>query len=241
MVPAGSWLARQFLERHRAWLAGLPDRMRTLGAHTQQSIVWEQPGGRAQPGTAVRLLASDDRKIFSWLFVPAGSTHLLIRADFDGGARHGQVVVTEIDWHDQPVGDARTFLIEPSGEQASAAVLMPLQPDLFRIWLGFGGSPDGGAIVLRNIRVDFLEPRQGEDAPPSGAVGAIYHQEDKIPELARDMVRHYPHYLRTAEEFARDWRACHNADRLVRKMTEVAGLDTSVEPAPPALSSSVGR
>jgi len=138
------------------------------------------------------------------------------------------------------VKDARTFLIEPSGEHSSAAILIPLQPDLCRIWLAFGGPRGGGDTALRNVQVDFLRPRQGQDAPPLGAVGAIYHHESELPELARDLVRHYPHYRGTAAQFAARWRAYHNADRLVRELAAVAGLDVSLEPAP-AVFGPVGR
>jgi hypothetical protein len=240
IVPAGSWLARQFLERHRAHLASLPDRMRTLAAHVQQAIPWQRHGDDFRPDCSLRLQASSDRKIYSWFFVPPGSTHLLIRADFDGGARHAQVVVSELDWHEQPVGDSRTFLLEPSGEHDGAAVLVPLQPELFRIWCAFGGLGEAGDVSLRNIQVDFLRPLQGEAAPPRGAVGAIYQNESDISELARDLVRHYPHYQRTAAEFAAGWRDYHNAGRLVSEMVGLAGRPASLEPAT-ALSGSGAR
>jgi hypothetical protein len=107
IVPAGSWLARQFLEHHRAHLAGLPDRMRTLAAHVQQSIVWEQHGAGTRPDSSLRLEASNDKQIFSRFLVPAGATHLLVRADFEGGSRYSQILVSELDWHEQPVRDAR--------------------------------------------------------------------------------------------------------------------------------------
>ena len=50
---------------------------------------------------------------------------------------------------------------------------------------------------------------------PFRAAGLAYQEAEEIPELIREIAGHYPHYRRTAAEFAVQWRNFHNADHLV--------------------------
>jgi hypothetical protein len=106
------------------------------------------------------------------------------------------------------------------------SVLVPLESDCYKIWLGFKNAFGNKAIKLIRINVAFQEP--GENSSklfPKGAVGLAYDNPYEISGLLRDIIDNYPHYRRTALAFSREYLKVHNAGHLVE---EIKGNTNSV-------------
>jgi hypothetical protein len=57
-------------------------------------------------------------------------------------------------------------------------------------------------------------PEAGEAGLPTGNSGLSFSKRSEIPRLLREMIAHYPHYRRRAQEKSPEW-----CDRLTPKAT----------------------
>jgi hypothetical protein len=74
-------------------------------------------------------------------------------------------------------------------------------------------------VAVRDVQLDFLSTANAPGQTcPLGAVGLIAADPCQVPALLRNLVDHYPHYRRTAAEFAERWIEWHNPDRVVAEL-----------------------
>jgi hypothetical protein len=86
-----------------------------------------------------------------------------------------------------------------------------------RLQTAFGHEP----LVLRKLECAFLAA--GNQRFPLGAVGLLASDRAAVADLLRNLVDHYEHYSRTAQEFKKTWAPVHTAGQVLADLLERAG------------------
>ena len=238
IVPAGTWLSRQLLlGENESYPETLRHQMTLLSSHQQSSICWTFPEDPAGKTAAVNdgSLEIGFEPVRGRVEIPSGATHLLVTLVFRGQRREGLLCLEEeSDGNEltaksgkrvpgkQVFPGKRVFLakrvfLEGNKASGKCSVVVPLRPACRALRMGLRSDRADHRISIEDFQVDFLARRPGESVP-LGAVGLAYHETQEIPDLIREIVDHYPHYRKTAIEFAGEWCKYHNSDRLVEEL-----------------------
>ncbi len=226
IVPAGTWLSRQLLlGGNDGYPETLRHQMTPLGSCQQSSIAWTFRNGPA--GNAARVdpgsLEIGFEPVQGLVQVPSGSTHLLVTLVFRGQRREGLLCLEEESDRNAPAArsgrhvPAKRVFLEASKPAGKCSVVVSLWPACRLLRAGLRSNGADQKIAMEAFQIDFLGPRPGQSVP-LGSVGLAYHETQEIPDLIREIVDHYPHYRKTANQFAGEWCKYHNADRLVEEV-----------------------
>jgi hypothetical protein len=221
IVPAGSWLARQFLPAVYSWQTGLRDRSTIIRSYRLEDLRWQVHGSaRTNPVVANQLNATQDGKAFTWIRINSvagkqpAPTHMVIELHYSGAMNEGLLQVEQIDVHGNSLtGGPR--LVEGDRERRAVAWI-DLDPRCSKAWLALGSASPSGSVSISDLRVDLVVA--GEH--PRSAVGVIYQSPSELPSLMRELIDHHDHYRATARDFAEGWNEYHNAARLVEILAE---------------------
>ena len=224
IVPAGTWLSRQLLTAGYADKQEKPrNEMTVVESFGQSSLSWCCHGS---PGVSAfldgKLEAGFESKAYCWLEVPESATHLLFTVRFSRPTFDGCFYITELGEDDLKLGHMRRIHLQGGANQGKCSVVCRLAAQARKLWVALGSAHKNAHIQIENTRVDLLRQPAGQSIP-RGAAGLAYQDAEEIPELIREMADHYPHYRRSAAEFAKQWRGFHNADRLVADIARNAG------------------
>jgi hypothetical protein len=216
IVPAGSWLARQFLAETQRHQEGLRERMRPLKSYTASQLRWSVHGNsRLNARANGEIVATQAGKAFTWVRVPPGATHLLLTLRFGAAPREALVYLEQVDMRGHELDTSYPRLFEAEKREGKAVGLIPLHPRASKLGFSVGSLYAYAGVAISDVQLEFLA---SDAALPTGAVGLIYHDLDEVPRLLREMIDHHAHYLATAGEFAREYYAYHNADRLIEEL-----------------------
>lgn len=223
VVPAASWLARQFREPVYHWQEAQRDQMRVLQAMDLESIRWRIHGNAKQnPVSNGELTASYGGKAFAWLHVAPGTTHLLLRLMLQNGSGEAFLYMEAFDAKDNSIQTTPPRLLEPNSG-GEVVEFLPVPPQAARIWFAIGSTRPSLTVRATALAVDFLAPLPGHPRPPLSVIGAIYQDMSEVPGLMRELIDQHPHYSSSAREFARSWHSYHNADALITALEQPAG------------------
>ena len=226
VVPAGTWLSRQLL------MAGCADgqkrpwnEMMVVESFGHSSLSWCRHGtSDISAFVDGKLEAGFESKAYCRLDVPGAATHLLFTVRFSKPPLDGCLYITELRADDVELGHMRRIHLqgaESDGSQGKCRVVCRLASQARKLWVALGSAHEDVYVQIEDTRVDLLRQPPGRSVP-RGAAGLAYQEVEEIPELIREIADHYPHYRRTAAEFAVQWRNFHNADRLVADITRNA-------------------
>lgn len=237
LVPAGTWMARQFLEEFYRYQESLRSQMQTIKTYSVKDLQWHRHGGTGDnPMVQGKLIATKSIMAGCWLEVPRSARYLLLTLRFDRSPLEALIYVDQYDGQQQLLWSDPGRLIEAVRTTAQAIALLPLDKEVRKIRLGISSTHLLSTVFIAEVQVDFLAPHDLQQDYPLGAVGLAYHEEEEISALLREMIDYYPHYRSTAHQFAQRWYQQHNADRLVAELTnysQAVGVHrVEVEPAP---------
>ncbi|MGH9722335.1 MAG: hypothetical protein ACRD8O_19160 [Bryobacteraceae bacterium] len=211
IVPAATWLARQFLLEYLRHQECVREHMEVVSTVEDSKWKWQ---GRSSDG---EIIAPHDRKLAAVVRVPAAACVALFSMHFGAGHAEVRLAIEWLDSQDVPIAGASAVLeAAPCTRQSAHLAVIP--KGAARLAIGLQSLYASSSVLLRSVRLDFLLG----DLPPLGAVGLAYHDKREIPGLLREMIDHYPHYRQTACRFAEKWKARHNAGRLVEELRSVA-------------------
>jgi len=221
VVPAGTWLARQFQQAVYQRRRGLRDQMRIVQTTAGQQLDWRVHGSPETPALVNEsVTATLEGKAFTRVAIPPGATHLLVCFRYGNGANEGFLYAAATDAAGNVIGRTHTHLLEADAE-GGAAGWIAIQAGAAKLWLALGSTAATAAISVENFSIDFLAPRAGQQQPPS-AVGGVYQHPGEIAALVREMVEHHAHYEQTARQFGGNWRQYHNAGALIGQLAAAA-------------------
>jgi hypothetical protein len=214
IVPGGCWLAQQIAEpiyQHAEAVRNAQSRTRRYAEDLTWQISDEPPA----------------RTNESHLKLPSGSW---MATELEIPDRARQVVVVVRVRQGIPLNaylSLETEQCDSSGEllkrchasvghrstRHDAPALINLADSARHMRLRIGNDADQRALEIIGVEVDFLDGESG--TTPLGKVGLVAAAREQIPELLLDMIRHLPHYQRSAEEFSRSWREAHHPARTI--------------------------
>jgi hypothetical protein len=212
IVPANTWLSRQFLGRFYSHLEELGQTQPIVSSLTGDMLEWhrQHPAGSASGAREWCCLESPER-----------ATHVLLRAEFGGSTNEAELQLGHAGLADSLFETSPSALLEADG-RGRCAWLLGLA-EAHRLKLSVRCNTTDGSFPFRALRCDFLELSR-DHSVATGAVGQMYQREDEIPELVRNMIDNYAHYRKTAIAFAVEIRSYHNPDRLVSALLETASI-----------------
>ncbi|MFN7932045.1 MAG: hypothetical protein U0R19_01885 [Bryobacteraceae bacterium] len=207
IVPAGSWLARQFQPAVNAYHDEVLERAPRRMTMEMEELEWELDDVPVKMVDG-ELTGVDRAKPTTVIPVPPRTTHLLLEMELP--EQEAVLYVEQSDAAGYRIGRRMRRLLEP-GKKDRATDLIAVSSRAKKITLALGGG---------TVRKLALHCMAMEEALPLSAVGVVYHDTGEIAGLVRDLVDHHGHYLATARAFARAWQTYHNSDRLIG---EIAG------------------
>lgn len=225
VVPAGTWLSRQFVSETYAYHRSLQHGLRSIKTRVGEELRWRRQGAPNTTAMAGGELAfgGQGAGAWCWVAVPRDAAYLLVSLRFEQRS-HGTVVRVHADGLDRQ-GRSRTkctCLVEALPSHPHASALIPLAGGAQKLWLGLHNAFGEDAVYLSEVRLDLLAWPESATAYPLGAVGVAYASPEELTGAVREMLDHYAHYRQTAGAFARQYFALHNAERLVEDLERVA-------------------
>jgi hypothetical protein len=218
VVPAGTWLSRQFRDptyHYRRSLRGTIPVARTYGLG---DFRWQARGMRGSPMSGSGLSVSWENPAVTMLRLPCRGSHVLIDIS---GPPECLLSIEQLDAKGNALATSRTLLESDRG--GAAVTLCALEEDCARLSIAIAVPHPGLHASINGMRADLLahDPCQGK--LPSGCIGAAYDDPAGIAAAVRELLDHFEHYSRSAHEFARGWQQYHNADRLVSEILKPGG------------------
>ena len=110
-------------------------------------------------------------------------------------------------------------MIGPGATGRWSTALIRLPPNAAAVGIEWQNAYGRQPIEFRDAELCFVAPDSRSDRPtPRGTVGLVAADPEQAAELLIDLIENYPHYRRTAAQFARSWTALHNPDRVVAEL-----------------------
>lgn len=216
IVSAGNWLSEQLKEAHFQYARRLAS-----GPHAGRSVAlrdcqWSLDNVPLAGG----IICCDEAE-------HPFELKLEVRPD-EGGA------VFEFGWHDprESGGYVRIDCFTENDELVSsqvighpenaqcASVFLRFKPGMQRLKLHLRNFHRGYTISLRDLRFTLLDQKAAN--LPLAVVGLVASDRQALPLAIDELINHYQHYRRTAEQFAARWYPLHRPTATISRML-VAG------------------
>jgi hypothetical protein len=218
VVPAASWLSRQFMAETNRHLESWRERLPVARTYVARNMRWRAKDNAEGATTFAGEVTLGRAAVFSWIRVPSESTYALVSVRMGAGSLDDvQVTIEQLDGEQRLLGRAQERLLEAEHTTRQAMLLVHLKKQAESISLALASPFHRENVRVGDVRVDFFRCSEAE-RPPLGAVGAVYHEIAEVPEVLRDVIFNYAHYRETARAFAGPWREHHNAARLIAEI-----------------------
>ncbi|MBW8884089.1 MAG: hypothetical protein JF612_04770 [Planctomycetia bacterium] len=230
IVPAGCWLGEQIAEENFRYVEQVVrERQSQVAAHAP--VEWTSGGS---------LLAALSRSKFSFrgaqsplvgeIAIPPEATELVVACRWIAPNENGQFLRLSLE--QQSTGGewrrSAETVVGPRSDDRELAVMFHVAKQSSRVRLLFENAFASGTIAVSEPKVTLLAvPKAGELGLPSGKSGLSFSKRSEIPRLLREMIAHYSHYRRQAQEKAPQWR-----DRLTPAATWSQLMASTAENSP---------
>jgi hypothetical protein len=228
VVPGGCWLAQQIAEPVYQHVEELRENRSKTRRHADD-LFWriaQEPTPRTISGdTCVNLPAG------SWmateLEVPDTTRQVVIAVEVRQGIPLNTYLTLRTEQRDATGELLRRFdaSVGHRSEGHEAPALINLADGTRHMRLRIRNNADQCPLEITGVQLDFLKSESSETAP-LGKVGVVAARREQIPELLLDIIRHLPHYQRSAEEFSESWREAHHPARTIEILTAQSHGDT---------------
>lgn len=222
IVPAGCWLSQQVSEACARHIEQVIDDSAAQCTMAMTDLGWDQ---RNVPHAGGIITFDSDRNPFECTLhrdkVPVDKCRIaVLQFGWRWPSESGSFVNITLNCFDnrgQLIGsDNQIVTMRPQGDGESIAMFQ-LPAEFATAELVLRNAYLDSAISLADGRVTFLDPGD-QGLPPRGAVGVVAADEESLASAVDEMVTHYPHYRKTAVEFARRWSANHDPQLTVETL-----------------------
>lgn len=227
VTPSGSWMALQLEPAIRAYHRQLEQRSAwRLDQLDGAALNWRLLGGGRVPRGSVDLRLAGPQSRWTWLRPPVGADHLVLscRPQTDRSGHFLHVHLNAQDANRTETAACDHVIGGLSGAETS--VLIPLPEGTRRLWLGLRGAYSHHPLVLRDLRVTWLQA--GRPLPRSAA-GVLVDRLEEASQAVREILDHSGHYRATAAEFSRAWSAVHQPRTLVQQLTGLSPMEGGLD------------
>ncbi|MCH7728649.1 MAG: hypothetical protein IH991_19515 [Planctomycetes bacterium] len=221
IVPAGCWLAEQIKEPMFQHLDRVADSLPV----TRHNFLPKMTFGDASD-PAVESLA-----------IPHSSEEMLVSFRLGEPRCKGRYVRLEAFQFDKGANllQRTAQTIGHRAERGLTRTLFHLHPNAAQVRLHWRNAYHHELLTVDGVEVSFHSTQSHSGTYPAGAVGLIAADYSAVPSLIREMIAHFDHYKKTAEEFSRDWFRRHDpaetVAQLVKHRAHRPGLLTDYEAA----------
>jgi glycosyltransferase involved in cell wall biosynthesis len=230
IVPAGTWMAEQFIEETYNYHATLRNSMKVVKTLKGTKLEWSNmKDSKMNPISQEQLIFQGEAaKSFCWLDLSRSISFLLISFKVNN-AQPGTFIRICID---QQTSEGysllkRTFLLGKTSSQYSSSILLPIDNNAKKTLFSFSNAFSNFPVAIADMQIDYLNSTALNKCP-LGSIGLAYSNPEEISDLIRDMVDHYPHYRETAHSFSTSWLEKHNAQRLIKELKRTATLSHEI-------------
>ena len=225
IVPTATWLSRQFINEIYHHHEVLLKNMRVIKSLSDDGIVWLRHNSDVHPYVDGELVfGGESNKAYCWLLIPpyTGFIHIsfIIR-----GPPLSSIRVDLAQLRLDSTQTKFTSALVEKVDMERSSVLMPIESDCHRIWLGFKNAFGKNVMYISRINITFLQSFQLSQQYPIGAVGLTYENPAEISDLLSNMVDNYTHYRDTALSFAQKYSKLHNARSLINEIKKVINVN----------------
>lgn len=195
VVPSGCWLADELIEPNREYHLGLCGGPQAMGrtAAGRGTIVSLPPGAAA---IALLLRWPEGRDLCSGAYARVETTFF---------AALGRSLV------------CRATIIGPARPSDLNTVLLRVPENAASMALDWNNAYGLQRVEFRDVEICFVACEAGRPLP-LGAVGLAAAEADDFSTALAEMIDHYPHYRRTAQEFARQWGDWYSPAQVVSEL-----------------------
>jgi glycosyltransferase involved in cell wall biosynthesis len=227
VVPAGTWMARQFADevyKHRKSLH--------LGA--QRSVTWKahgsglvEPPGGCETTThreSIRRILPGNVLAACWLEVPEQASILSVRLLPESIRDVESILVVIDELTSDGFAPRKEALLDPGRCTSELYAAVALTAGTRRVRLGLANPHGSQLVLLKELDIGFVvaEGRDARCRPALGAIGVIYTKPHELADAIREIVDHNDHYKASALSFAPAVAREHNSDVLVDKLLGVS-------------------
>jgi len=222
LVPAGTWMSRQFTSKVYQYQRGLKEKLPLVKTLDKSTLDF-----RMHDSTKIDLnskpltLDWKNSEAHCWISIAKPSTFLLIEILFERQNLSSAInlYVIQHTTDKLSIKENSQFIEKAKGLEYVTA-LIPLEKNTRKIWLGIKSPFTETITSISDINVYFLNSNSESTNTPQSTVGMIYDDPDEISEKLSHIIDNYEHYLKSAKEFSKKYYETHNAKALVKKLIE---------------------
>jgi len=210
IVPAGTWLSRQFIKEVYQYQRSLREKF--LRKSHDMKLRYEES---AQQNSINDELVLNRKKsmVHTSFEIDDQDSHVLVTLFFEENSMSPVMIDIIQMTSDDLIIASNSNLVEKS-DLTYATVISPIKNHVKKIMLKFRNTRSE-KIVLK-ASVDTLHCSQKN--VPLSSIGIIYDNPEEISQKLANIIDNYDHYLKTAKEFSLAYLEEQNAKSLVQKI-----------------------
>lgn len=228
LVPEGSWMSRQFQRKICEYHLSLRNELKMIRKFDSSSLRWYGIDFKQLNFAHNRVSFQEhDKRIFCDIRVPKESTHCLFSFDFSEDPLSSIVggYINQFDSKLQKLA-SREFLLEKIDSFSKATLFIKLRNNAEKIVIELKNPESTYPVTISNFEVDFLtNPNKNKEIPLS-VIGTTYRDYANITPMLSELIDNFPHYLKTAKEFSKEYYKFHNANMLVKMLLSNGKTDS---------------
>lgn len=217
LVPGRSWMSRQFQGKIYKYHLSLRDELKLIRKFDTSNVRWYGIDFKQLSFSHDKVSFQDhSKRILCDLRIPKESTHCLISFDFSEDPLSSFVggYINQFDSKLQKLVSYE-FLLEKVNATSKGTLLIKLRDDAEKIVIELKNPESTYPVTILNFEVDFLINENKNKEIPLSIIGTTYRDPSDIAKMLSELIDNYPHYLKTAKEFSKEYYEFHNASMLV--------------------------
>ena len=211
IVPAGTWLARQFIKEVYVHQRSLREKF------SRKSY----DNAELQCENSLEKISINDKLVLNYkkpvvytsFEIDDQDSHVLITLFFEENSISSVLVDVIQMTYDHLVIISNSNLVEKS-DLAYATVILPIRNHTKKIMLKFRNIGSGKIVLKVSVDTLHCDPKN----VPLSSIGMIYDNPEEISQKLANVIDNYDHFLKTAKEFSISYLKKHNAKSLIQKI-----------------------
>jgi hypothetical protein len=219
ITPSATWLSRQFINEIYKYHEYLRESLENDESYTGEELSWRRHQTDLEPFVNGDLIfGGESTKAHCSVNCPTSSNYMYIGFTM----KTPWLSCVRIDVAQLRIDSSQTKFSSSLIEKVTDGIMslvIPLEKDCRRIWLGFKNAFDNSAMNVSRLNISFLSKGAADQTYPRGAVGLAYDNPNEISDLLSEIIDNYSHYRKTALEFSEEYMKIHNASGLLQEIS----------------------
>jgi len=216
IVPTRTWMARQFIKQVYLYHLSLLNKLKII--ESVSNFKWRKLDKTriAQHGSFISFRSHDNR-IYSEIKIPENSSYMLLKLDFVKRIENrfvGGYIIT-LDNNDLLISRI-PFELERLDDDMPGTFFIPINKNSKKIRIELKNPLTDVIIMVQNLQIIFFDH---SEVVPISIIGCIYQDPTDITFYLKELIDNYSHYLQSAKSFSKNYFEFHNAENMIRMMT----------------------